>query len=122
MVKRIYQKSRVLGGGLSVLRFIFDEIRQRATRISGAWGQGPNFLYFCFTARATLTVSDWSRRPFSSSERIPQKRAVALKTWFYYVPRAKKLQGKALGSTPDMCCLSILSSRSRPFALKFQRK
>ncbi len=27
MVKRVYQKSRVLGGGLPILRFIFDEIR-----------------------------------------------------------------------------------------------
>ncbi len=71
MVKRIYQKSRVLGGGLSVSRFIFDEIRQKATRMSGRGGGVPNFLYFCFTARATLTVSDWSRRLVSSSERIP---------------------------------------------------
>ncbi len=34
-------------------------------------GGAPNFKYFCFTARATLTVSDWSRRLVSSSERIP---------------------------------------------------
>ncbi len=45
MVKRIYQKSRVLGGRLSVLRFIFDEIRQRAAMISGAWGQSPQIFY-----------------------------------------------------------------------------
>ncbi len=42
VVKRIYQTSRVLGGGLSVLRFIFDEIRQRTTRISGAWGRSAD--------------------------------------------------------------------------------
>ncbi len=51
MVQRIYQKSRALGGRLSVFRFIFDEIRQRATRISGAWGPSPQFfiLFFYFT-------------------------------------------------------------------------
>ncbi len=69
MVKQIYQNSRVLGGGLPVLRFIFDEIRQRATRISGRGGGAPNFLYFCFTVYATLTVSDWSRHLVSFSER-----------------------------------------------------
>ncbi len=71
MVKRIYQKSKVVGGGLSVLKFIFDEIRQRVTRISWPGGGTPNFIYFCLTARATLTVSGWSRRLVSSSERIP---------------------------------------------------
>ncbi len=39
----------------------------------------PNFLYFSLTARATLTVSDWSRRLDSSSERIPLLHIIPLR-------------------------------------------
>ncbi len=61
----------MLGGGI-YFKVIFDEIRPRATKNMGVVGaEPPIFCHFCFTARATLTASDWSRRLDSSSERIP---------------------------------------------------
>ncbi len=51
-------------------RLICAETRQRSTRFSVTWDRSPHFSNFCFTARATLTASDWFRWLDSSSLRL----------------------------------------------------
>ncbi len=55
MVKRIYQKSRVLGGGLPVLRFIFWLNKAKGNKDFGGVGAEPT--NFCISV--LLHVQPW---------------------------------------------------------------
>ncbi len=64
------------------------------------WGRSPQFFIFCFTARAILTASDWSRRLVSSSERIPQWIWWQQCTWKPGIGRAGMVKASLVSFTP----------------------